>query len=114
MEHPADNREVAGSSPASRTKVPVFTHKEHEQPAATLVQGETMVVVSGSNARPMAEQLAAELGWAHHSIETRRFPDTEGYIRIPDEMIDSIREEQVVLVSNTFPRLWNNRNSVDA
>ena len=43
------------------------------------------------------------LGWAHHSIETRRFPDTEGYIRIPDEMIDSIREEQVVLVSNTFP-----------
>ena len=62
-----------------------------------------MVVVSGSNARPMAEQLAGELGWSHHSIETRRFPDTEGYIRIPDELIDSIREEPVVLVSNTFP-----------
>ena len=62
-----------------------------------------MVVLSGSNARPMARELAAELNWQHHSIETRRFPDTEGYIRIPDKVIESIRAEPVVLVSNTFP-----------
>ena len=62
-----------------------------------------MVVLSGSNARAMAIELADELQWEHLSIETRRFPDTEGYIRIPDEVIDSIRKEPVVLVSNTFP-----------
>ena len=62
-----------------------------------------MVVVSGSNAGPMAQQLAEALGWAHHSLETRRFPDTEGYTRIPSETIEAIRSEPVVLVSNTFP-----------
>ena len=43
------------------------------------------------------------LGWEHHSLETRRFPDTEGYIRIPSETIDALRKEPVVVVSNTFP-----------
>ena len=62
-----------------------------------------MVVVSGSNAGPMAKQLAASLGWEHHPLETRRFPDTEGYIRIPSETIEAIRNEPVVVVSNTFP-----------
>ena len=62
-----------------------------------------MVVVSGSNAGAMAKQLADTLGWAHHPLETRRFPDTEGYIRIPTDTIEALREEPVVLVSNTFP-----------
>jgi len=62
-----------------------------------------MVVVSGSNAGTMAGQLAETLGWAHHPLETRRFPDTEGYIRIPSETIEALRTEPVVLVSNTFP-----------
>ena len=62
-----------------------------------------MVVVSGSNAGAMAKQLADTLGWAHHPLETRRFPDTEGYIRIPSDTIEALREEPVVLVSNTFP-----------
>jgi ribose-phosphate pyrophosphokinase len=51
----------------------------------------------------MAQQLAEALGWSHHSLETRRFPDTEGYTRIPTETIEAIRSEPVVLVSNTFP-----------
>ena len=59
-----------------------------------------MVVLSGSNAEVMAKQLADQLNWTHSSIETRRFPDTEGYIRIPDEVIESIRTEPVELVSN--------------
>ena len=62
-----------------------------------------MVVVSGSNSRALAEDLAVELGWEHHSVEVRRFPDSEGYIRIPDDSITAVRSEPVVLVSNTFP-----------
>ena len=62
-----------------------------------------MVVLSGSNARLLAEQLATSLNWDHHSLETRRFPDTEGYIRIPSETIEAVRTQPVVLVSNTFP-----------
>ncbi len=62
-----------------------------------------MVVVSGSNSRALAEDLADQLGWEHHSLEARRFPDSEGYIRIPEEVIEPVRKEPVVLVSNTFP-----------
>ena len=62
-----------------------------------------MVVLSGSNSRLLAEQLADSLGWEHHQLETRRFPDSEGYIRIPSETIEAVRSEPVVLVSNTFP-----------
>ena len=47
--------------------------------------------------------LAEELGWEHHVLEARRFPDSEGYIRIPEDAIDAVRKEPVVLVSNTFP-----------
>ena len=62
-----------------------------------------MVVVSGSNSRALAMDLAKELGWEHHSLEARRFPDSEGYIRIPEKSIEAVRREPVVLVSNTFP-----------
>jgi len=62
-----------------------------------------MVVVSGSNAQQVAEQLALALNWEHVQLEARRFPDTEGYIRIPEEQIEAIRKEPVVVVSNTFP-----------
>ena len=62
-----------------------------------------MVVVSGSNAQQVAEQLAVALNWDHVPLEARRFPDTEGYIRIPENQIEAIRKEPVVVVSNTFP-----------
>ena len=62
-----------------------------------------MVVVSGSNSRALAMDLAKELEWEHHSLEARRFPDSEGYIRIPEKSIEAVRREPVVLVSNTFP-----------
>ena len=62
-----------------------------------------MVVVSGSNSRALAIDLAKELGWEHDSLEARRLPDSEGYIRIPDSSHDAVRREPVVLVSNTFP-----------
>mgnify|MGYP001353133562 FL=1 len=62
-----------------------------------------MVVVSGSNSHALAIDLAKELGWEHYSLEARRFPDSEGYIRIPEHSIEAVRKEPVVLVSNTFP-----------
>ena len=80
-----------------------FSRKEDEGPSPALTTRGNMVVLSGSNARLLATQLADSLGWDHHSLETRRFPDSEGYIRIPSEVIDAVRKEPVVLVSNTFP-----------
>jgi ribose-phosphate pyrophosphokinase len=63
----------------------------------------TMPVVSGSNAPDLAADLAAALGWEHHPLEVRRFPDSEGYVRVPRSSIDSIRSEPVVVVATTFP-----------
>ena len=39
----------------------------------------------------------------HLVIEARRFPDGEAYVRVPLEFIDSVRSENVILVSNTYP-----------
>ncbi len=62
-----------------------------------------MPVVSGSNAGELASSLAAELNWEHHPLEVRRFPDSEGYVRVPQDSIESIRSEPVVVVATTFP-----------
>ena len=62
-----------------------------------------MVVVSGSNSRELAQELALHLDWDLHDLEARRFPDSEGYFRIPEEAIEDVRKEPVVLVSSTFP-----------
>ena len=62
-----------------------------------------MVVVSGSSGRDVAEALAPLLGMQYIELVTRRFPDSEGYVRIPEDVIDSIRAEPVILVSNTYP-----------
>ncbi len=51
----------------------------------------------------MAEDLAALLDWQHLPLEARRFPDSEGYVRVPEDCIDAIRSEPVVLVANTYP-----------
>ena len=93
LEHPADNREVAGSNPASST-----SNKKNGRRWDPF-----MPVVSGSNAFELAEALANELGWEHHPLEVRRFPDSEGYVRVPQESIDAIRSNPVVVVATTFP-----------
>lgn len=62
-----------------------------------------MPVVSGSNAPDLAAALATELGWDHHPLEVRRFPDSEGYVRVPQESIEAIRSEPVVVVATPFP-----------
>ena len=62
-----------------------------------------MPVVSGSSGRAIAESLAPLLDMEHLELISRRFPDGEGYVRVPSESIESVRSEPVVLVSNTFP-----------
>tara|TARA_B100001996_G_scaffold46287_1_gene33326 strand:+ start:99 stop:1037 length:939 start_codon:yes stop_codon:yes gene_type:complete len=61
------------------------------------------VVASGSGDTALAEALAKELGWDHFQLEARRFPDTEGYVRVPDHCIEPVRSGPVALVSATFP-----------
>jgi ribose-phosphate pyrophosphokinase len=39
----------------------------------------------------------------HIELVSRRFPDGEGYVRVPADAIDAVRAEPVVLVSNTYP-----------
>ena len=62
-----------------------------------------MLVVSGSSCRHIAEDMAKLLDCEHHSLEARRFPDSEGYFRVPESSIEKIRSTTVILVSNTFP-----------
>ena len=62
-----------------------------------------MPVVSGSSGRDVAASLAPLLGMQHIELVSRRFPDGEGYVRVPSDAIDAVRAEPVVLVSNTYP-----------
>ena len=62
-----------------------------------------MPVLSGASGAGIAEKLAPILDMEYVSLESRRFPDGEAYVRIPLESIESVRSESVVLVSNTFP-----------
>tara|TARA_Y100000994_G_C15614075_1_gene410111 strand:+ start:43 stop:972 length:930 start_codon:yes stop_codon:yes gene_type:complete len=62
-----------------------------------------MPVVSGSSSRELAASLAGILGMVHVTLESRKFPDGEGYVRVPRESFEQIRSEPVILVSNTYP-----------
>ena len=62
-----------------------------------------MPVLSGASGAEIAEKLSLILDMDHVASESRRFPDGEGYVRIPLESIESVRSEEVILVSNTFP-----------
>lgn len=48
-----------------------------------------MVVVSGSSGRDVAEALAPLLGMQYIELVTRRFPDSEGYVRVPEDAIEA-------------------------
>lgn len=62
-----------------------------------------MPVVSGSSGRDVATSLAPLIGMQYIELESRKFPDGEGYVRVPSGAIDAVRSEPVVLVSNTYP-----------
>jgi len=47
--------------------------------------------------------LAERLGWEHHELVARRFPDSEAYVRVPTKSINAVRSQPVVVVATTFP-----------
>ncbi len=47
--------------------------------------------------------MAERLGWDHHELVARRFPDSEAYVRVPTKSINAVRSEPVVVVATTFP-----------
>ena len=62
-----------------------------------------MPVLSGSSGRELAIALSEILEMESILIESRKFPDGEGHVRVPSESFGIIRSEPVILVSNTFP-----------
>ena len=62
-----------------------------------------MPVLSGASGGEIAQSLSSILGMDHVKLESRRFPDGEGYVKVPPESIQQVRSERVVLVSNTYP-----------
>ena len=64
---------------------------------------EQMPVLSGDSGLEIAESLAVIMDMEFIKLETRKFPDGESYVRVPEEAVESIRSEEVILVSNTFP-----------
>ena len=62
-----------------------------------------MPVVSGSSEQNVANSLSKIMKMEYIKLEDRKFPDGEGYVRVPGEEIDKIRSEPVILVSNTYP-----------
>ena len=62
-----------------------------------------MAVVSSASLGLIAEEVAAELGMESRRLESRRFPDGEGYVRVPEDAFDAVRSEPVILVASTFP-----------
>ncbi|MDP6741642.1 MAG: ribose-phosphate diphosphokinase [Candidatus Thalassarchaeaceae archaeon] len=66
-------------------------------------RGERLPVVSGSIDGNLAVELAKKLGWEHHALVARRFPDSEAYVRVPVNSIEAVRSEPVIVVATTFP-----------
>ena len=58
-----------------------------------------MIIVSGSASQLLSKTLADKLGCAMANVEVRRFPDTECYVRIHDDLAG----EDIVVVQTSFP-----------
>jgi ribose-phosphate pyrophosphokinase len=62
-----------------------------------------MPVLSGSNHQDVGKSLADIMDMKYVKLEDRKFPDGEGYVRVPSDSINEVRSESVILVSNTYP-----------
>lgn len=60
-----------------------------------------MKIVSGSTSKFVGDELSKSLNIEIVNTEIKRFPDSEIYIRI----LDNIKEEDILLIQNTWPDL---------
>ena len=58
-----------------------------------------MFVVGGSASRKLSQSLAEELKVSNATVETKRFPDGECYVRI----MEDLKDQEVILVQTTYP-----------
>ena len=58
-----------------------------------------MIIVSGSASQMLSKTLADKLGVSLAKVEVRRFPDTECYVRIHDDLAG----DDVIVVQTSFP-----------
>jgi ribose-phosphate pyrophosphokinase len=58
-----------------------------------------MIIVSGSASQLLSKTLAEKLGVSMANVEVQRFPDTECYVRIHDDLAG----EDVIVVQTSFP-----------
>ena len=58
-----------------------------------------MKVLCGSSSKSLATDLANKLGTVCIQATTKRFPDSEVYVRIEEESLD----KEIVIVQNTYP-----------
>ncbi len=64
---------------------------------------ESLIIIPGSTSNILASNLAKELGISLTTVEIKRFPDDEGYVRIHCELGTELDNEEVLLVQNTYP-----------
>jgi ribose-phosphate pyrophosphokinase len=62
-----------------------------------------LIIIPGSASKILANNLAKELGVSIAKVETKRFPDDEGYIKLGTELGTELDNEEVILVQNTYP-----------
>jgi len=58
-----------------------------------------LIIIPGSTSNKLAANLGKELGISTGSVETKRFPDNEGYCRIDTDL----NNEDIILIQNSYP-----------
>jgi ribose-phosphate pyrophosphokinase len=58
-----------------------------------------LIIIPGSTSNKLAANLSKELGISTASVETKRFPDNEGYCRIDTDL----NNEDIILIQNSYP-----------
>lgn len=58
-----------------------------------------MIIIPGSTSNKLAANLGKELGISVAQVETKRFPDNEGYCRIDTDL----ENEDIILIQNSYP-----------
>ena len=61
------------------------------------------IVIASNDDLIVAKSVAMHLNYEFQTIEHRRFPDREAYIRFPENIISQFENPDIILVANTYP-----------